>query len=138
MVTSRVVRAAICLGVVAGLVHLSAGAEPVKFTFRGQILAADGKPAAGATIEQLGTNQASITAIANADDKGRFSLADGFERGVKLQVQTSDGRDQATYNLPAGSVRVEAGKTHQIRLSPAQVHTFHVTRDDQPVAEAEL
>ncbi len=137
MVASRVVRTAICLGFVIGLVHSSASAEPVKFTLRGQVLSADGKPVAGAIVEQLGVNHSAIKGT-TADDAGRFSIVDGFKHGLSLQARSPDGREQATYNLPAGSVRVEAAKTHEIQLSFAEVHGLTVLRDGKPVVNAEV
>lgn len=136
MVTSRVVRAAVCLSVVI-LLASSSFAKPVEFTLRGQVLSADGKPAAGAIVEQLGINQTSLTTT-TADGEGRFSFADDFDDGVKLQARSADGREQAVFNLPAGSVRVEAAKAHTIQLLPAKEHTVTVTGDAKPVAEAEV
>lgn len=136
MVTVRVIRAAFLLSFAISLASSSIAA-PVQYALRGQILTADGKPAAGAIVEQLGVNHSSLTA-AMADGEGRFALADGFERGVSLQARTADGREQAVYRVPAGSVRAQAAKDHTIRLSPAKVQSLHVTKDGIAVAEVDV
>ncbi len=134
MVASRVVRAAVCLGIVISIANF-AFAKPVEFTLRGQVLSTDGKPVAGAIVEKLGINQTSI-ATTTADGEGRFSFTDDFDDGVKLQARSVDGREQATFNLPPASVRVEAAKSHTIQLAPARQHSVSVTRDGKPVAGA--
>lgn len=136
MVASRLA-CALAWAVVQALAACSLAGEADQITFTGRVVRADGSPAAHAIVEREGINQVE-TFPTETDAEGRFQFSDRFQFGVQLHARTADGREQATYQMPAPLVRVGSKTRQEIKLRPATLLKVSVVADRQPIAEADV
>src|SRR5689334_15794112 len=117
MVASRLA-CVLALGLLQVLATGCLAAEADQITFTGTLVRADGSPAAHAIVEREGINQLENFPT-ETDADGRFQFSDRFPTGVHLHARTADGREQATYQMPAPLVRVGSKTRQEIKLRPA-------------------